>query len=150
MSADSTTPTADLAAEYLLGDKPRRTSTTAKRAARATRKQEALAMRLAGASTRVIAARLNVHPSTVYAWVRDAIAAIPQEQAEELRTLELERLDALFFAVYRDALAGDTRAVDACLRIMERRARYLNLDAAPTVGLEQVGSLLDRLVNGEG
>lgn len=150
MTANSTTPTADLAAEYLLGDKPRRTSATAKRAARATRKQEALTMRLAGVSTRTIAARLNVHPSTVYAWVRDAIAAIPQEEADELRALELERLDSLFYAVYRDALAGDTRAADVCIRIMARRAALVNLDAAHAAGLEAVGSLLDRLVHGEG
>lgn len=141
--------TADLAAEYLLGDKPRRT-TTARRVARATRKQEALTMRLAGISTRTIAARLNVHPSTVYAWVRDAIKAIPQEEADELRALELERLDALFYAVWRDALAGDTRAVDAALRVMSRRAALLNLDTAHTAGLEAVGNLLDRLVLGEG
>lgn len=149
MTASNTdpTPTADLAAEYLLGDKPRR-STTAKRAARATRKQEALTMRLAGVSIRTIATRLGVHPSTVYSWVRDAIAAIPKEQADELRTLELERLDALFYAVWRDALAGETRAVDAALRIMARRAALLNLDAAHTAGLEAVGNLLDRLVLG--
>lgn len=147
MSANTNT-TADLAAEYLLGDKPRRTSATVKRAARATRKQEALTMRLAGVSTRTIAARLNVHPSTVYAWVKDAIAAIPQEQADELRALELERLDTLFAAVWRDALAGDTRSVDAALRVMQRRAALLNLDAAHAAGLEQVENLLDRLVLG--
>jgi transposase-like protein len=148
MSADSNTPTADLAAEYLLGDKPRRPSATAKRAARATRKQEALTMRLAGVSIRTIAARLNVHPSTVYAWVKDAIAAIPQEQADELRALELERLDTMLASIWRDVLAGDTRAVDAALRIMQRRAALLNLDASHAAGLEQVGNLLDRLVHG--
>lgn len=148
MNADNNTPTADLAAEYLLGDKPRRSTATVKRAARATRKQEALTMRLAGIPTRTIAARLNVHPSTVYAWVKDAIAAIPQEQADELRALELERLDTMLAAVWRDVLAGDTRAIDSALRIMQRRAALLNLDAAHTAGLEQVGNLLDRLVLG--
>ncbi|MFT4282590.1 helix-turn-helix domain-containing protein [Microbacterium sp.] len=139
--------TADLAAEYLLGDKPRRTP-TARRAAKATRMQEALTMRLAGVSIRTIATRMGVHPSTVYAWVRDAITGIPAEQADELRRLELERLDALFSAVWRDALAGDTKAIDVCLRLMTRRAALVNLDASHAAGLDAVESLLDRLVLG--
>lgn len=143
-----TPDTADLATEYLLGDKPRRITKTVKRAVKATRIQEALTMRLAGVSTRTIAARMGVHPSTVYAWVRDAIAAIPQEEADQLRVLELERLDAMFYAVWMDARGGDTKAIDVALRIMTRRAHLLNLDASHVAGLQAVESLLDRLVLG--
>ncbi|GAA4055272.1 helix-turn-helix domain-containing protein [Agromyces indicus] len=147
---NATTPDPD---EYLLGDLPRpkpRRQTTVKRAERATRKQEALRMRVAGVTPDAIAAAMKVHPSTVYAWIRDALAAVPREEAEELRLLELDRLDALMRAVWADAMAGDTKAIDAVLRIMARRASLLNLDAAPTAGLEAVGTLLDRLVGGEG
>lgn len=141
--------TADLAAEYLLGDRPAPKGVPA-RVARATRKAKALQMRRAGISVEVIAAHLKVHPRTVYTWLRDALAAIPREEANELRLLELDRLDAIFRGLFPDAVAGDVRAAEACLKVMERRARLLNLDAAHTAGLEQVGSLLDRLVNGEG
>lgn len=141
--------TADLAAEYLLGDRPAPKGIPA-RAARATRKAKALQMRRAGISVEAIAAHLKVHPRTVYTWLRDALAAIPREEANELRLLELDRLDAIFRGLFPDAVAGDVRAAEACLKVMERRARLLNLDAAHTAGLEQVGSLLDRLVNGEG
>jgi DNA-binding CsgD family transcriptional regulator len=152
MSTHSTTPdTADAAAEYLLGDAVRpkpRARKTQRQVERATRKQEALTMRLAGLSNRTIATRLGVHPSTVYAWIKDAIAAIPKEEADELRALELERLDAMFYAIWRDVIAGDTKAIDVGLRIMTRRAHLLNLDASHAASMEAVESLLDRLVLG--
>jgi hypothetical protein len=148
MSAHSTTPdTADLAAEYLLGDRPAPRTTPA-RIARATRVQKALQMRRAGIPVESIAAHMKVHPRTVYAWLRDAIAAIPREEANELRLLELDRLDAIFRGHFTAAISGDVRAAETCLKVMERRARLLNLDAAHVAGLEQVGGLLDRLVNG--
>ncbi|WP_194385228.1 helix-turn-helix domain-containing protein [Microbacterium luteum] len=149
MTANNNTTTADEAAEYLLGDKPRR-STTARRVSRATRKQEALSMRLAGARNDQIAQTLGVHPRTITAWVSDAIKDIPREEADEMRRLELDRLDALQAAVWRNAMKGDARAVDRVLAIMDRRAKYLGLYDEQATGLEQVGSLLDRLVNGEG
>lgn len=147
MTANTTT--ADEAAEYLLGDKPRR-STTARRVARATRKQEALSMRLAGARNDQIAQALGVHPRTITAWVSDAIKDIPREEAEEMRRLELDRLDALQAAVWRSAMKGDGRAVDRVLAIMDRRAKYLGLYDAQAEGLAHVESLLDRLIGGEG
>ncbi|MGX5770480.1 helix-turn-helix domain-containing protein [Microbacterium trichothecenolyticum] len=150
MTAHSTTPdTADLAAEYLLGDRPAPRSTPA-RMARATRMQKALQMRRAGVQVEAIAAHLKVHPRTVYSWLKDAIAAIPREEANELRLLELDRLDAIFRGHFAAAVNGDVRAAEMCLKVMERRARLLNLDAAHVAGLEQVGGLLDRLVLGEG
>ncbi|CAN7507784.1 helix-turn-helix domain-containing protein [Microbacterium foliorum] len=135
-------------AEYALGDtpRPRRTS---KRIQRATRRAEAFALRRNGVSTAAIAQHLGVHPRTVSTWIRDAIQAIPAEEADAIRTLELERLDAIMAPQMRLALAGDGFAVDRVLRIMERRARLLGLDNAKPGGFEQVGALLDRLVLGE-
>lgn len=51
-----------------------------------------------------------------------------REDGEELRELELMRLDRLFLAMYGQAIEGNQGAVDRCLRIMERRARLLGLD----------------------
>lgn len=146
MSA-KTIDTADLAAEYLLGERPAPKGAP-RRIAAATRKQKALTMRRAGVTVEAIAAHLKVHPSTVYAWLKDAIAAIPREEANELRLLELDRLDAIFRGHFAAAVGGDARAAETVLKVMERRARLLNLDAAHVAGLEQVGGLLDRLVNG--
>lgn len=141
----ATTPDPD---EYLMGDQPR--PRRRPKVERATRRAEALSMRLAGVRIDQIAKTLGVHPSTVYAWERDAVRDLPREQADELRFLELDRLDALQRSVWADAMRGDTRAVDRVLQIMDRRARYLGLYDERTAGLEAVGGLLDRLVNGEG
>ena len=137
------------AAEHALGDSPRPRRKSA-RIERATRRAEALALRRSGVSTASIAQHLGVSPRTVQTWVREALHAIPQEEADDLRRLEVERLDAIMVPQMRAALAGDGQAVDRVLKIMERRARLLGLDEARPGGFEQVGSLLDRLVFGIG
>lgn len=141
--------------EYALGDEPRepqsmskRAIAARKRATRASRRQEAFALRRAGESFENIGRHLGVSPQTVSIWVREAIANVPQEEADELRKMELTRLDAVLVPQMRLAIAGDGYAVDRVLKIMERRSKYLNLDAATTAGIREVGTLLDRLVFG--
>jgi len=46
-----------------------------------------------------------------------------------LRALELLRLDELLNALWDTAIAGDLKAVDRVLKVMERRAKLLGLDA---------------------
>jgi hypothetical protein len=48
--------------------------------------------------------------------------------AEEVRDLELTRLDQLLTVYYAKALHGDGWSLDRVLRIMERRAAFLGLD----------------------
>lgn len=50
------------------------------------------------------------------------------EEAEIIRQVELERLDDMFTPAYLKATEGDLRATEICLKIMERRAKYLGLD----------------------
>ena len=133
--------------EYALGDSPR-TGNHHRRDSRAARRQEAFEMRRDGHSFEVIGQKLGVSPNTVSVWVREAIALIPTEEADELRRVELDRLDAMLVPQFKQALKGDGWAVDRVLKIMERRSRYLNLDAATTAGIREVGSLLDMLVHG--
>lgn len=48
---------------------------------------------------------------------------------DQLRALHAERLERLFFVVYRTAVTkGDLGALDRALRIMERTAKLLGLD----------------------
>src|SRR5438874_1736904 len=56
------------------------------------------------------------------------IAAVCREEAEEVRDLELSRLDALQVGLWERAVGGDIKAVEAVLKLMERRARLLGLD----------------------
>jgi hypothetical protein len=61
--------------------------------------------------------------------VQHALRDMLWEDADKVRTLELARLDAMLAGMWPGAIAGDGHAVDACLKLMDRRARYLGLDA---------------------
>lgn len=87
---------------------------------------------LAGKTYREIAEFLGVGLGTIH---RD-VKAIRESWREEQRistdawvTQELARLAKLEGPAVSQALEGSLRAVDRCLRIMERRARLLGLDA---------------------
>jgi hypothetical protein len=64
--------------------------------------------------------------------IKKAIAEITRELAEEVKVLELERLDDLLIPAMRMARAGNLGAIDRVLKIMDRRAKYLGLDLTPT------------------
>lgn len=55
------------------------------------------------------------------------------EEAAQVRDLELQRLDALYLKAWEAVEGGDLPAIDRCLRIMERRAKLLGLDAAEKI-----------------
>lgn len=102
----------------------------------ADRTREAIELRLAGASFRAIAESLgyvdkngNADPGSAWKAVQRGLAASIREPAHDLITLELERLDGMFLAIYPQARKGILGAVDRCLRIQERRSRLLGLDA---------------------
>ena len=68
-----------------------------------------------------------------------ALAAREVEAVEDLRRLEVARLDALQAASWDDALSGDTRAVDRILRIITLRAKLLGLFASEATGAGALG-----------
>src|SRR5262249_7331072 len=65
--------------------------------------------------------------------VLDELAAEGLHAAGQVRALELSRLDELHRALWPLGLRGDLQAIDRLLKIAERRARLLGLDA-PTKG----------------
>ena len=91
---------------------------------------QALELRKAGATYQAIADQLGyAQAKGAYKAVTSALKATLKEPAEELRTLELTRLDAMLLSLWRRVQNGDERAIDRALRIMERRAKLLGLDA---------------------
>jgi len=50
------------------------------------------------------------------------------ENANQVLAIELERLDKLLEVCMASAMAGDMKAVDRVLAIMQRRSKYLGLD----------------------
>ena len=104
------------------------------------RQLQALELRKAGASYEAIAERLGyADRSGAYRAVKAALTLTLREPAEELRSLEAERLDGMLLPLWRRVQAGDEKAIDRALHIMERRARLLGLDAPTRLQGELAG-----------
>jgi hypothetical protein len=106
----------------------------------ARRREEAVRLRSVGATYATIAATLGVSISQAHRDVTTEVRRIPAEEAQHLRQIESMRLDALQRAVWGKALAGDLKAVDRALRIVELRCKLLGLNAPQQieVGLDGV------------
>ena len=104
--------------------------TSPRRLTAAERQRQALELRKAGVTFETIATQLGYrNRSGAYKAVMSALRRTLQEPADEVRRLELERLDALLLALWSQARQGHQGAIDRCLKIAERRAKLLGLDA---------------------
>lgn len=95
------------------------------------RERDALELRKGGATYAEIADRLGITESGAYRAVRRALSKLAElslEEATELRTLELERLDRLLLAVWPTAIQGHLGAIDRAERLIGRRARILGIE----------------------
>jgi hypothetical protein len=59
----------------------------------------------------------------------NGIKEIVREPAEEVLRIELARLDEMHAGCWEAARSGDVQALDRALKIQDRRAKYLGLDA---------------------
>lgn len=85
---------------------------------------QALELRKAGISYARIAEALGFNsPQAAWKAVNSALKKTVQEPADELRTLEVERLDAAAAAIYPSVKQGQYGAIDRWIKIMERRDR---------------------------
>jgi len=120
----------------------------AQQATTAQRRSKALAMRLAGATYDKIAYTLGY--SGRGAAQKDVTRALETARremtarADELRDLEVMRLDRLQVGLWSRATGGDYRAVDTLLRLMDRRARLLGLDR-PAEGSDAARTMVNDL-----
>jgi len=98
----------------------------------AFRRQKALEMRRDGASYVEIQEALGyASHSGAYQAVRDALSALNVELTEEVRQLEVARLDRMLARLMPliDRPDPDLGAMDRVLAIMARRSSFLGLDA---------------------
>jgi hypothetical protein len=103
------------------------------RLAKAKRVARTLELLAEGWTYREISAEMGVSLATAYKDAKEAIAALPTPAAEEWRRVDLERLDYLWEKLRPGIELGDDKAVNAALRVLERRSRYLGLDAPTKV-----------------
>jgi len=87
----------------------------------------------AGLSYQKIADHLGVSAPAVFKMVKSALRELnaeTAETAEEVRRLELERLDEWQTRVAKDVQAGNVLpGIDRGIRLIDRRAKLLGLDA---------------------
>lgn len=106
--------------------------TAPRRVTTAERKKSALALRIGGLSFQAIGDKLGVTRQAAHALVVNALRdtnAQTAEAADELRRLELERLDTAQAAIWEAVLKGDVQAVDRFVRISKRRGELTGIDA---------------------
>jgi len=127
-------------------------------------RREALDLRRAGHSYRTIARMQGVAVSTAHARVTEALTAyLPRETVEDARRVELDRLDTATEHTLTIMTGSDDdelrlKAVDRLVRLAERRAKLLGLDAptnarievTPTVTADQILALIDQAPDDDG
>lgn len=110
---------------------------TIKEIAQVERRSKAIALRLAGVDYDSIAKQLGYSSrGAAYNEIENALAKQVEANSrvlEELREIELMRLDRLQAAAWRQALDGDFRAIEVCLKLIDRRCKLLGLDAPERV-----------------
>jgi len=94
------------------------------------KERQVLELRLASVRWEDIAKTVGyASAGAAYNAYKRALVRTLQEPADEIRNQERERLDRMSNSIYRQALQGDLQAIQLMLRIMDRRAKLIGLDA---------------------
>lgn len=94
------------------------------------RRMAAVELRKAGYTYDAIASAVGyTNRGTAYRAIKAALDAAQREAGTELLELELQRLDDMLLGCFARARGGDLFAIDRVVRIAERRAKLLGLDA---------------------
>ena len=92
------------------------------------KRRQALELRKAGVEYERIAQQLGYNSKQAVYWaVKAALKDITREPAQEVKDLELSRLDAALLAIWNKVRSGDLFAIDRFLRIQHQRAQLLGL-----------------------
>ena len=124
----------------------RQNETSPKVARKLKIENDALLLRLQGYNYDYIGEKLGLKADAVGRAVRSALKrqkAVVAEKADEVIQLELQRLDTLFLHAMAHVRAGNVNAVTQALKVMERRTKYLGLDAPVKTQITQGPTELD-------
>jgi len=100
---------------------------------------KALELRKRGMNYTQIGEKLGCARNTACRYVLSELENLAdkcREEAAHVRDLELQRLDDLYLKAWEAVEGGDLPAIDRCLRVQERRAKLLGLDAAQKVDVQ--------------
>lgn len=116
----------------------RHTKTRAKNIVAVDKRKQVVELRRSGLGWDEIAAQTGYKSrGAAYTAFKEALRETIREPTQQLIDLEVARLDALFLAMWEPAMQGDHQATDRAIRIMERRAKLLGLDAPERVEIEE-------------
>jgi hypothetical protein len=102
------------------------------RALAAHRRRVAVELALTGRTYQQIADEMGyANRGTVYRIVQRTLQDRVYESVDDLRRLEVARLDALQSRYWSRAMSGDLGAAGVVLRVIDRRARLLGLADSP-------------------
>ncbi len=112
------------------------------------KEEQVLSLRRAGATYGAIAQQLGyANRSSAHAAYARALAREIAPNIREVRELEAARLEQLQLGIWGKAMAGDVRAAEVVVKIMERRAKLFGLDAPITHVVEVITEdMLDRAI----
>ena len=97
---------------------------------------KAMQMRIAGLTYEVISRQMGwANKSVAYNACMREMIRLKKEPAQELRTLELLRIDRAQAAIWDQVIKGNHGAIDRFVRLSERRSRILGLDAPAKMAL---------------
>jgi transposase-like protein len=88
------------------------------------------------------------HRGSAHRAVSKALAEREIEAVDALRQVELERLDRLQTSIWPRAMNGDVSAINAVLRVIDRRIRLLELARSPEVPDQLVGLVVGPVEEG--
>jgi hypothetical protein len=100
------------------------------------REEQALALRKQGYTYPEIGKQLGISTATAFQMVMRVLAAYEdgiKELVPRVRQLELERCDTRTKALSKKVAAGDTHAILTDIKVSERRAKLMGLDAPTEV-----------------
>lgn len=97
----------------------------------ATRREQAMELRLAGKTYEQIGAAMGITRQAAHELVMKSLEdtlKTTAEDAEQVRAIEVQRLDAVLAELWPNR--GDPQVAGAIFKAMERRSKLLGLDAA--------------------
>lgn len=106
--------------------------------------EEALKYRMMGYSFSKIAATMDLPMGTVAKYIYKALKQSRErgeKLADELITMELQRLDLLIEATLPKAIDGDLKAVDAVLKVLDRRYDLLGIGSKESIKETETSSV---------
>lgn len=112
------------------------------------RQRKALELRLSGKTLDLIAKALRYkNPSGAAAAIEAALKRALEPAASEVRKLEIARLDKALLGIWEKVELGNYNAIHCFLRISERRAKLMGLDAPVKLNANITGDIEIKIID---